>query len=118
MTRSLYRPTPFEVGQRDAQDSLRDCLQFSAPVGVQCTFICRPIAQGEAREQGGGRNHASRVRKFRWLELRHESISRLSAAGANTSLVFGLQGLRLFVMVLAAPVLVRWLLRRSARRAG
>lgn len=39
------------------------------------------------------------------------------AAGANTSLVFGLQGLRLFVMVLAAPLLVRWLLRRSARRA-
>jgi len=40
------------------------------------------------------------------------------AAGANTSLVFGLQGLRLFVMVLGAPVLVRWLLRRSPRRAG
>lgn len=40
------------------------------------------------------------------------------AAGANTSLVFGLQGLRLFVMVLAAPVLIRWLLRRGARRAG
>lgn len=38
------------------------------------------------------------------------------AAGANTSLVFGLQGLRLFVMVLVAPVLVRYLLRRSRRR--
>lgn len=35
------------------------------------------------------------------------------AAGANTSLVFGIQGLRLFVMVLAAPVLVRWLLTRQ-----
>lgn len=42
------------------------------------------------------------------------------AAGANTSLVFGVQGLRLFVMVLAAPVLVRWLLARQdvARPAG
>lgn len=40
------------------------------------------------------------------------------AAGANTSLVFGLQGPRLFVMVLAAPVLVRWLLRRTATPAG
>lgn len=39
------------------------------------------------------------------------------AASANTSLVFGLQGLRLFVMVLGAPVLVRWLLRRHPRRA-
>lgn len=38
------------------------------------------------------------------------------AAGANTSLVFGLQGLRLFVMVLVAPVLVRYLLSRSRRR--
>jgi uncharacterized protein len=38
------------------------------------------------------------------------------AAGASTSLVFGLQGLRLFVMVLVAPVLVRYLLRRSRRR--
>ena len=35
------------------------------------------------------------------------------AAGANTSLVFGIQGLRLFVMVLAAPVLVRWLLAKQ-----
>lgn len=34
------------------------------------------------------------------------------AAGANTSLVFGIQGLRLVVMVLAAPPLVAWLLRR------
>lgn len=46
------------------------------------------------------------------------------AAGANC-LVFGIQGLRLFVMVLAAPVLIRWLLRRhdqhrqqSAPRGG
>lgn len=38
------------------------------------------------------------------------------AAGANTSLVFGLQGLRLFVMVLAAPALVRYLLNRDLRR--
>jgi len=38
------------------------------------------------------------------------------AAGANTSLVFGLQGLRLFVMVLVAPVLVRYLLHRSRNR--
>lgn len=37
------------------------------------------------------------------------------AAGANTSLVFGLQGLRLFLMVLAAPILVRWLLAREGR---
>lgn len=34
------------------------------------------------------------------------------AAGANTSLVFGLQGLRLFIMVLAAPLLVRWIINR------
>lgn len=40
------------------------------------------------------------------------------AAGANTSVVFGLQGLRLFVMVLAAPPLVRWLLARASRRTG
>lgn len=38
------------------------------------------------------------------------------AAGANTSLVFGLQGLRLFVMVLAAPPLVKWLVARDQRR--
>ena len=38
------------------------------------------------------------------------------AAGANTSLVFGLQGLRLFVMVLAAPPLVTWLVRRADHR--
>lgn len=37
------------------------------------------------------------------------------AAGANTSLVFGIQGLRLLVMVLVAPVLVRWLLTRQDR---
>ena len=37
------------------------------------------------------------------------------AAGANTSLVFGIQGLRLVLMVLAAPPLVAWLLRRSTR---
>jgi len=37
------------------------------------------------------------------------------AAGANTSLVFGIQGLRLIVMVLAAPPLVAWLLRRQRR---
>lgn len=33
------------------------------------------------------------------------------AAGANTSLVFGIQGLRLVLMVLAAPPLVAWLLK-------
>lgn len=42
------------------------------------------------------------------------------ASGANTSLVVGVQGLRLFVMVLAAPLLVRVLLNRRgrARRTG
>jgi membrane AbrB-like protein len=35
------------------------------------------------------------------------------AARANTSLVFGVQGLRLVLMVLAAPPLVGWLLRRN-----
>lgn len=34
------------------------------------------------------------------------------ASGANTSLVIGVQGLRLFVMVLAAPLIVRALLNR------
>lgn len=34
------------------------------------------------------------------------------ASGANTSLVIGVQGVRLFIMVLAAPVLVRLLVRR------
>jgi membrane AbrB-like protein len=34
------------------------------------------------------------------------------SARANTSLVFGIQGLRLVLMVLAAPPLVAWLLRR------
>lgn len=37
------------------------------------------------------------------------------ASGANTSLVIGVQGVRLFIMVLAAPVLVRFLVRRHAR---
>jgi membrane AbrB-like protein len=37
------------------------------------------------------------------------------AAGANTSLVFGIQGLRVVLMVLAAPPLVAWLLRRDVR---
>ncbi len=32
-------------------------------------------------------------------------------AGANTTFVLAVQGLRLFVMVLAAPVVVRWLVR-------
>ena len=39
------------------------------------------------------------------------------ASGANTSLVIGVQGVRLFIMVLAAPVLVRFLVRRHARLA-
>ena len=37
------------------------------------------------------------------------------AAGANTSLVFGIQGLRLVLMVLAAPPLVAWVLSRQKR---
>ena len=37
-------------------------------------------------------------------------------AGANTTFVLAVQGLRLFAMVLAAPVVVRWLVR-SERRA-
>lgn len=36
------------------------------------------------------------------------------ASGANTSLVFAIQGVRLFLMVLAAPLLVRLLLRTRA----
>jgi uncharacterized membrane protein AbrB (regulator of aidB expression) len=32
-------------------------------------------------------------------------------AGANTTFVLAVQGLRLFVMVLAAPAVVRWLVR-------
>lgn len=35
------------------------------------------------------------------------------AAGANTSLIFGIQGLRLIVMVIGAPPLVSWLLRHQ-----
>ncbi len=34
------------------------------------------------------------------------------ASGANTTLVFAVQTLRLFLMVLAAPPLVRWLMRK------
>jgi membrane AbrB-like protein len=34
-------------------------------------------------------------------------------AGANTTFVLAVQGLRLFAMVLAAPVVVRWLVRSS-----
>jgi len=37
------------------------------------------------------------------------------ASGANTSLVIGVQGVRLFLMVLAAPFLVRFLVRRHTR---
>jgi membrane AbrB-like protein len=36
-------------------------------------------------------------------------------AGANTTFVLAVQGLRLFVMVLAAPVVVRWLVRSERR---
>jgi membrane AbrB-like protein len=36
------------------------------------------------------------------------------ATGAHTGFVFAVQTLRLFVMVLAAPVLVRWIVRRLA----
>ena len=37
------------------------------------------------------------------------------ASGANTSLVIAVQGVRLFLMVLAAPILVRHLIQRAAR---
>lgn len=37
------------------------------------------------------------------------------ASGANTSLVFGIQGLRLVLMVVAAPPSVAWLVRRHAK---
>ncbi len=40
------------------------------------------------------------------------------ASGANTSLVFAVQTLRLFLMVLAAPPLVRWLVRRQTSRGS
>jgi membrane AbrB-like protein len=36
-------------------------------------------------------------------------------SGANTTFVLAVQGLRLLVMVLAAPLLVRWLVRRQER---
>ena len=38
-------------------------------------------------------------------------------SGANTTFVLAVQGLRLFVMVLAAPAVVRWLARSEPRRA-
>ena len=38
------------------------------------------------------------------------------ASGANTSLVIGVQGVRLLLMVLAAPALVSILVRRADRR--
>ncbi len=37
-------------------------------------------------------------------------------SGANTTFVLAVQGLRLFAMILAAPAVVRWLVRRPARR--
>jgi membrane AbrB-like protein len=40
------------------------------------------------------------------------------AAGAHTSFVFAVQTFRLFVMVLAAPPMVRWLVRRQSRAAA
>lgn len=40
------------------------------------------------------------------------------ASGANTSLVIAVQGVRLFLMVLAAPILVRLLVQRAARRGA
>ncbi len=40
------------------------------------------------------------------------------ASGANTSLVFGVQGVRLLLMVLTAPLLVQFLIRRSSRRTA
>jgi uncharacterized membrane protein AbrB (regulator of aidB expression) len=36
-------------------------------------------------------------------------------SGANTTFVLTVQGIRLFAMVLAAPAVVRWLLRGSPR---
>lgn len=38
-------------------------------------------------------------------------------SGANTTFVLAVQGLRLFAMMLAAPLLVRWLLRRRTATA-
>ena len=38
-------------------------------------------------------------------------------AGANTTFILAVQGLRLLVMVLLAPVVVRWMLRRPAAAA-
>jgi membrane AbrB-like protein len=40
------------------------------------------------------------------------------AAGAHTSFVFAVQTFRLFVMVLAAPPLVRWLVHRESATAA
>jgi membrane AbrB-like protein len=37
-------------------------------------------------------------------------------SGADTTFVLAVQGLRLFVMILAAPAVVRWLLRADGRR--
>jgi membrane AbrB-like protein len=37
-------------------------------------------------------------------------------SGADTGFVLAVQGIRLFAMVLAAPAMVRWLLRRDRRR--
>ncbi|NUQ97601.1 MAG: AbrB family transcriptional regulator [Streptomyces sp.] len=39
-------------------------------------------------------------------------LATASASGANVTLVFAVQALRLFLMVLAAPALIRWILRR------
>jgi membrane AbrB-like protein len=40
------------------------------------------------------------------------------ASGAHTGFVFAVQTLRLFIMVLAAPVLVRWVIRRVSTPAA
>jgi membrane AbrB-like protein len=39
-------------------------------------------------------------------------------SGANTTFVLAVQGLRLFAMILAAPVVVRWLVRRDRSRSA
>jgi membrane AbrB-like protein len=39
-------------------------------------------------------------------------------AGANTTFIVAVQGLRVVVMVLLAPIAVRWLVSRPRRRAG
>jgi hypothetical protein len=39
-------------------------------------------------------------------------------SGADTTFVLAVQGLRLFVMIIAAPVVVRWLVHTDHRRGA